>query len=262
MYKGVIFTLGTTTAERELNAIKEGRSRLSQYFDSLTDVEPIDGYELRRSPIGVSNPRTINMRPYEGRNGQNYILIVPTRGGAVKFNDGGSVVNRQGYFEMADNIIGVGMCRLNSRDYEHGDLIFPDQVDNSPSLRKMWGEEYNSGFPDKTLRNALYQRFLDNGLTAVRLPLTLSVKNIEETYNYGHDKIPELVGISYGACEMEMGWVLAHAIKLNKPAVGIFSISDRDGERFDLDIAYNKLSPKTKEGVSNILESAVQFLIN
>ena len=265
MYKAVIFTLGTPTAERELNAIRAGASSLLQYFDDRKEEYPIDGY-TERTPKKAG--RTFNMRPIEVRSGSTYLLIVPTRAGAVETEpqvaEKGTVVDRKGYFVGGENIVGVGLCRLHSHDYQHGDIIIPDRVDNSPSLVKMWGEDYKVGFPDEKLRDALYQKCVEtvspSGLSVIKLPRTVSLLDMEESKQYGRDEIQELLDIPYGARELEMGWVLANARKLGKPAVGTFAISDRSGERADDEYFFN-LPERVHTGVSKLLESVILFFV-
>jgi hypothetical protein len=253
----VIFTLGSPTGEIELDSIRDGTSPILQYFHSAREIVPIDSFNLYEPETMPEPKRTFNMRPIEGRSGQNYVLIVPTMAGAVK-KDGGSVVDRSGYFDVADRIIGIGMCRLHCKDYEHGDIVFPERVDNSHLLRKMWGKYYYSGSPDQELLDELYLKCLGNGLTAVKLPLTISMLDIDEGNRHRNDRFLER---GYGARDMEMGWLFAHARNLGKPAAGALVISDRRGEVFDMYTAYHNIPEKTYEGISKLLEAAVQVFV-
>jgi hypothetical protein len=256
---GVIFTLGSPTGEIELDSIRarDDKSPICQYFDDIRTVDPIDGLNLYEPETMPEPKRKINMKPVEGRSGQNYVLIVPTRAGAVK-KGGGSIVDRSGYFNEADKIIGVGMCRLHSKDHEHGDIVFPERVDNSHLLRKMWGKYYYSGSPDQELLDELYLKCLGNGLTAVKFPLTISMLDIDEGNRHRNDRFLKK---GYRARDMEMGWLFAHARNLDKPAAGALVISDRRGGIFDMYTIYHNLPDKTYEGISKLLEAAVQVFV-
>jgi len=259
MHKAVIYSLGIT-GETELDNLRNRMGRLVKYFDTVMEDEPIDKY-VSHKPDRLHPDRTYHMTPILARSGQACILFVPTSSQAVK-RDAGSVVDRLAYFERGENIVGVGMCGLHSQDYQHGDVVIPDQVDNSPSLRDIWGEGYESGFPDVKLRDDLYQRCLDIGLTVARLPLTLSVLNWEESGNWDRD--PKITSRQYGAREMEMATVLAHGRKLGKAAVGALVISDRNGEQLDREYFYHlpERAPKVEEAGGKLLEAAVNLFIH
>lgn len=258
-YKGVIFSLGVT-GETELDNLRNRKGRLANYFDTVMEDEPIDGY-ISHKPDRLHPGRTFHMNPILARSGETCLLFVPTTSQAIK-RGGGSVVDRIDYFKEGENIVGVGMCCLHSQDYQHGDIVIPDQVDNSPSLRNIWGEGYESGFPDVKLRDALHQRCLDNGLTVVRLPLTLSVLNWEESENW--DRIPGINSSQYGAREMEMAAVLAYGRKLGKPSVGALVISDRSGEQVDIEYFRHlpERAPKVEEAGGKLFEAVVNLFIH
>lgn len=260
MYKGVIFTLGSITAERELGALRKGESPLQQqrYLDGVREIDPSDGYEFHR-PDMPPPKREIPMRPVEATRGGNTILIVPTRACAWK-KGGGTVVERQNYFDMTDNVVGVGLCRSFYEHLPHGTVVFPYIAEISPGLWKEWSwnpQYLRTSIPSRELQESLRAACESDGLPVATARTMISVRDLQESRSYS----PVARELGYSVLDQEMAWLFGHSYILRKNCAGALVVSDIEGEEFIPQTFYHSIREETHEGANRLLRASVRLLL-